>query len=166
MKKYRQYFTITYYIKIEMSYQSATYNRTSGSFGIQINGTDSSSNSTGYSPKSLLLNAPGVWMVEIFAYIAYSGGQAPFDAIIPVYENDPDMSTPAEKIVTSATNYTDATTPNVYLPNFFGASFSKTYVVNDANPSWTIVVKLGSQWTDTRTPTSDSKLYMKATKLC
>ena len=56
--------------------------------------------------------------------------------------------------------------PTTVLPNYFGATFSKTYVVNDANPSWTIKVELGSQWTETRTPTDDSKLLMKATKIC
>ncbi len=161
-KKYRQYFTITYYIKIEMSYQSATYNRTSGSFGIQINGTDSSSNSTGVGDKTVVLNAPGVWMVEIYLYITYPVGQEEFQATIALYENN--STDPQQNIVTSATNYQFTDGPNVYLPLIFGASFSKTYVVNDANPTLTITAKLPSDWNVANR--TDGDLLMKATKLC
>ena len=162
-KKYRQYFTITYYIKIEMSYQSATYNRTSGSFGIQLLGKDSSSNSTGLGEKTVVLNAPGVWMVEIYADINYTTGQLITQATLGLYENSSDL---VQSIVTSATDY--ELVDNIYLPSKFGACFSKTYVVNAANPSWTISVSMGNvndaQYPWAANPTGD--LLMKATKLC
>lgn len=146
-----------------MSYQSATYNRTSGSFGIQVNGKDSSSNSTGLGEKTVVLNAPGVWMVEIYADINYTTGQQITQATLGLYENT-DL---VQSIVTSATDY-ELVGGTTYLPSKFGACFSKTYVVNDANPSWAISVSMGNvndaenPWAVN--PTGD--LLMKATKLC
>jgi hypothetical protein len=145
-----------------MSYQSATYNRTSGNFGKQLPGKDSSSNSTGTAPKTVVLNSPGVWMIEIFANIEYSAGKVPFQATIELYENQNTNPDPVQSIVTSATNYEFI--DSIYYPSVFGATFSKTYVVNDANPSWTITTNLANDWPVA--PDENSILSMKATKLC